>query len=483
MNGEMWMAIVEDQLVEVKWSNRNNSYYSALGYKDFKNGESLTVKITDLPKSSRSIVKVICDHCKEVHDASYNRKSNSKNHFFSKKCSDLFKIGKPSRNSNPNTVKCSNCQKNIKRNNSQLARNQNSYCSKTCSNKHRSTLTLGKIKVFRCVVECKCCSKTLLRTKTELQRGKEIFCDKECISKYYKGKSNLNLKKRTLVECYICKKEIERIPSRLKNQDRHFCSQTCRKVWMGTDEYSILLNRGGLKEIHCDRCDKPFFKKTCIIGENNFCSRECSKEFLVSVLLKSNQSRLKEKIEVRCYNCNSSKRVNESVFKKNKYFFCSSKCYHEKRISITDRSLMTSIHMTINEILKELNVTFNNEHQVGYYSLDIYLPKHNLAIEVMGDYWHSNPIKYPDYSMISHQRIKDINKDSRKHKFVTGFKGIPILYLWETDIKNNPEMCRGLIEEYCVNQGEIQDYHSFNYNFVKSGISIHENLIKPYFIQ
>lgn len=40
---------------------------------------------------------------------------------------------------------------------------------------------------------------------------------------------------------------------------------------------------------------------------------------------------------------------------------------------------------------------------------------------------------------------------------------IDILYLWETDVNENLELCRKLISLYVHNNGILENYHSFNY--------------------
>lgn len=68
---------------------------------------------------------------------------------------------------------------------------------------------------------------------------------------------------------------------------------------------------------------------------------------------------------------------------------------------------------------------------------DYYLPKSNLIIEVDGDYWHSNPEKVDE---------NNLNRTQKHNKWVDRVKdewallhGIPILRIWENDIRNNPQ--------------------------------------------
>ncbi len=68
---------------------------------------------------------------------------------------------------------------------------------------------------------------------------------------------------------------------------------------------------------------------------------------------------------------------------------------------------------------------------------DFYLPKHNLIIEVDGSYYHSDPrlVKEEDMSPMQ-KRNKRV--DEYKNKWALAH-GIPIMRIWEKDIRENPK--------------------------------------------
>ena len=78
-----------------------------------------------------------------------------------------------------------------------------------------------------------------------------------------------------------------------------------------------------------------------------------------------------------------------------------------------------------------------------YFIIDLCYPKHKLAIECDGDYWHANPeiYNYPNKT-----QINSINQYLEKNKFLTS-KGFKILRFYETDIKQNLQLCTNLIHE------------------------------------
>jgi hypothetical protein len=137
----------------------------------------------------------------------------------------------------------------------------------------------------------------------------------------------------------------------------------------------------------------------------------------------------------------------------------------------------SNIQIITNSILNDLSVEFVNEFNAKYVSIDNYLPKYNLMIEVMGQYWHTDPRKYLE---INYQRQVDrIKHDKIKNSYIKSQYDIDILYLWEEDILANPTMIKQLIQEYINKQGQLENYHSFNYSF-DNFLSINENLIVPY---
>lgn len=68
---------------------------------------------------------------------------------------------------------------------------------------------------------------------------------------------------------------------------------------------------------------------------------------------------------------------------------------------------------------------------------DFYLPESNLLIEIDGDYYHSNPLIYEN-KQLNRMQIKNKKIDEYKNKWAL-LNCIPIMRIWEYDIRNNPE--------------------------------------------
>lgn len=76
---------------------------------------------------------------------------------------------------------------------------------------------------------------------------------------------------------------------------------------------------------------------------------------------------------------------------------------------------------------------------------DFYLPDSNLIIEIDGDYWHGNPEKYDEEHLRGHQK-KAQRIDEYKNKWAL-MHCIPILRIWESDIRKNPKKVMDVLKE------------------------------------
>lgn len=271
----------------------------------------------------------------------------------------------------------------------------------------------------------------------------------------------------------------------------------------------------------CANCGKNFVTTKSKVKINNngnvFCSRECYSEYRRKYYIKDKASVYK-KIKTNCQNCGKIIFLPPSKFKhinkegKNNNFCCK-ECYYQyrKRYYIGDKLYNTGKKMDsdfcskvrnatlkqyaegilnrqtkpqkqVNCFLDDLCIRYTNEKTIGYYSIDNYLDDYNLAIEVMGDYFHANPTFYT-ISRLNTMQNKDIIRDKRKHTYVYKYGGFEILYLWEYDINTNPLLCKELIKLYIKNQGKLNNYHSFNFRLSNNNPILKQTIINPYFIE
>lgn len=125
----------------------------------------------------------------------------------------------------------------------------------------------------------------------------------------------------------------------------------------------------------------------------------------------------------------------------------------------------SSVQAVINTLLDKMCIKYDSEYDIKYYLVDCYLIDYNLMIEVQGDFWHCSPLLNKKSKGMQKNKINDV----RKHTYIKNNYGIEVLYLWESDIKNNIELCNKLIKEYIQSNGHLSNYHSFNYEISNDG--------------
>jgi hypothetical protein len=111
-------------------------------------------------------------------------------------------------------------------------------------------------------------------------------------------------------------------------------------------------------------------------------------------------------------------------------------------------SKISSLNKILYSVLDELHINYKPEHSISYTdesgkkrwkSYDAKVG--NLLIEVNGDYWHANPVKYKDDDIFqfpkSRLTAKDIwNLDIYKKKIAEQY-GYELMTVWESEIKEN----------------------------------------------
>ena len=285
---------------------------------------------------------------------------------------------------------------------------------------------------------CEWCGKKIYKTRYQFNKHKHHYCSNKCQSE----EKHYNTHENRL--CEICGKTMYVS----KKSTQRFCSDECQNIWQ-SQQIGLLNKRCTKQFINCKCCGKEFLIKKYKVndGASHFCSTKCRQKWYADVW--SQQDEWKEK---------SRKRQANAL----------------KNYTITTQ---TKPQVIVNNMLEKNNIKYENEHQFIYYSVDNYLLDHNLIIEVMGDYWHSNPIKY---KQLNDMQKKNVRRDKSKHSFLLQHYCINVLYLWEKDIIDRPYICEALIQKYISNNGQLLNYHSFNYEFENNLIVLNEDLIIPF---
>ncbi len=277
-----------------------------------------------------------------------------------------------------------------------------------------------------------------------------------------------NKKFSILSKCKECGKSIEAVLSVYEKNENLFCNYQCywkyKKEHAMRGKYNVQYNR---IKTNCTNCNKeieviPYdYNAKNIYGDNhNFCSQQCYWEYRSKYYIGENS-------------ITSNRVITDEDREKMRITAL-------KNLRKADR-LNSKIQLSINNILDKNNIKYDREYLIKYYSIDNYLSEYNLIIEVMGDYWHTSPLRYgKDKYLINEMQRKGITHDKQKYSYIKNHLNIEILYLWEKDIEKQLDKCETLILEYIQKNGVLQDYNSFNYSLENNQLVLNKNIIIPY---
>jgi len=95
----------------------------------------------------------------------------------------------------------------------------------------------------------------------------------------------------------------------------------------------------------------------------------------------------------------------------------------------------TKPELKMKEILTSLNISFEHQYRLEHCLFDFHILNSNVLIEVDGDYYHSNPLKF---QKLNKMQLKVKERDI-KHNEVAKSNNFILLRFWEDDILNNTE--------------------------------------------
>lgn len=290
------------------------------------------------------------------------------------------------------------------------------------------------------------------------------------------------------IKCENCGKMIYRTPYRLQKNIHQFCCTACQKEFEHKERY---------EDRSCEICGKLMHisKKST----QRFCSDECQHEWQKLRVGDLNQKT--KRVDTTCEWCGAVFKRIPSAIDRVDHSFCCDDCRinwyanvfsqqedwkeesRKRAVKILQNELIQNVNtkpqVIINNLLNNIGIKYRNEESYKYYSIDNFLLDYNLAIEVMGDFWHASPIKYTPEKLYPNQR-KTIGRDKAKRTYIKKYYNVEILYLWEDDIYNRLDVCKKLIIGFIENNGILQNYNSFNYSINNGELILNETIIIPY---
>jgi G:T-mismatch repair DNA endonuclease (very short patch repair protein)/DNA-directed RNA polymerase subunit RPC12/RpoP len=99
------------------------------------------------------------------------------------------------------------------------------------------------------------------------------------------------------------------------------------------------------------------------------------------------------------------------------------------------KGFKSSIEKTVEEYLISNSIKYKyNKILHRKYQFD-FIIEENILLEVMGDYWHANPLYYGnDKKPLNERQIYKVNRDKEKSGYAKEY-GYKIFYIWETEIR------------------------------------------------
>lgn len=118
-------------------------------------------------------------------------------------------------------------------------------------------------------IACPTCQTTFWTSKKNPLK----HCSMECRNKSYLGKNMTGMQNT----CPVCNKRFYVQRSRLDRKEGIFCSKQCKDI-SPNKSIEQRIKEGGLVELICSWCDKPFIRSRYFKDIQKYCSQECAKK-------------------------------------------------------------------------------------------------------------------------------------------------------------------------------------------------------------
>ncbi len=286
---------------------------------------------------------------------------------------------------------------------------------------------------------CQCCGKEF---ETEYKFRDKKFCSRNCyFDKARKGEVKIGKNKdpnvREVRNCKVCNSAFEV----RKKEKRTMCSDKCRLVWAKIPE-----NKEKLKESIKDGVLKKYGVEHVWMVKDIHQKTMTNRDHELSVQKQKNTVREKHLINLtkRLDDSNlelvdeytKNKNGNTSLFYNFKCTICEKK-FKSTLLGSGKIPKCPNCFPTIKNSSLQLFVTnFLDDNKIDYITntrkiisneLDIFIPSHNLAIELNGLYWHGE--------LNGKNRNYHLNKTKECHQ-----KNIRLLHILEDEIINSPKI-------------------------------------------
>ena len=294
-------------------------------------------------------------------------------------------------------------------------------CSKECLGKLRSKLLS---KDTRVKVVCKNCGKEFYRESYETTE----FCNRSCYWEYRRNHASDEYahvqEKRSsdaheTRKCEMCGKEFYVY----KKTKKRFCSDECRVKYQNTEEFknkrlNTMLSKYGTKSMGNGWTDdvKERYDTARIEKYEKLCEKSNLEilEYMTNHILR-----------VKCKKCGGE-------FITNNLSYLPYDIIHCKNCSDVYKDCATVLK--VYSILDEIGVEYikNDRTIINPYEIDVFIPSHNIGIEVNGNFWHSE--------LCGKDRNYHINKTELANK-----SNVKLIHIFEDEIETKYDIVKSRI--------------------------------------
>jgi len=298
------------------------------------------------------------------------------------------------------TVKCAWCGKEKQVWDSVAKKYDKFFCNRICQGKFKSEHA-NKIKA-----KCEICGKTVLKWPREVRKFRHHFCSNECSAEFRR-------RNQVVVKCNWCGKDCYYPKCHVNRSEKHFCNKVCMAAWKSVNECGENNHNYSKIKVNCFMCGNETWKKKSQAErhQNHFCSHKCKDAYYKS---QENRSSMRKQML--------------------------------KTLSTYPRR--TKPEKFIKNILETLSIQYGEQVVIGKkFCVDFLVGR--LVIEVFGDYFHANPIKYGEgLKPLDRIQKKNILNDNRKIKYLEKC-GYRVLVIWEHEIEQEPLLVKQKLKQYC----------------------------------
>lgn len=114
----------------------------------------------------------------------------------------------------------------------------------------------------------------------------------------------------------------------------------------------------------------------------------------------------------------------------------------------------SQLETKISEKLNYLSIPYTTQFHLKRKVFDFRISNTNILLEINGDYWHCNPIRYIHNEIVKfpggNKNVSDVWDKDLKKKNIAEKEGFKVIYIWEEEIKNCDDLADLVISKIFI---------------------------------